>query len=237
MGWQAEDGKLLGDEPIDLLRSCLERIAALYESEAGRKPTCVEVEASLALALRYSAAELISDLADREITSVSLRSRTRGKTQSFAAGDIFAIPAGARFFYGRILQEKTSAGALVEIYAFQSDRILSGPQLLKKKLRVRTHKHVHSKLALRHRRWPVIGRRPIPPDYPWPGFRLGSAFLGLQICCHDKSWEVDDPGEWLRSEPIICFPPETVEEYLANDVPDPWPQIRMVNERDRQSVM
>ena len=236
MGWKSDGGELLGDEPIDLLRSCLEQVAALYEHQAGRQPTCAEIEASLAGALRFSAAEIVSDLADREVTAVSLRSRKRGRTQRFAAGDLFAIPAGAKSFYGRILKEKTPAGALVEIYDFASDQPLSATRL-HGELRVRTHKHVHSFLALRHRRWPVIGHRAIPPDYPWPTFRLGSAFLGLQLRCNEETWSVDDPREWLKAEPLVCFPPEAVEEYLANQIPDPWPQIRMLNERDRREIM
>lgn len=237
MGWRKEDGIHLGDEPIDLLRCCLEQVASVYEKEIGRRPTCAEVDASFALALRYSAAELISDMADREVTGVSIRSRKLGKTQPYAQGDVFAIPVSGTYYYGRVLKEKTSAGALVEIYDCESDQKPSLRQLLDNAFGILTHKHIHGIRALRSRRWPIVGHLPVPPDYAWPQFRMGSAFLGLQITCNEEKWVTDDPEEWLQAESMICFPPETVEEHLANRVKDPWPTIQMLNERDRRELI
>src|SRR5207244_595276 len=113
-----------GDEPIDLLRDCLERVIHCYEQDVGRKPSSPEVLECLTQVFNLFGRVAFPDLAEKEVTAVVLKAKKLGKTQKYGVGDVFAIPLRDGYRYGRIIKP-TAAGQLVEIYDLHSDRLLA----------------------------------------------------------------------------------------------------------------
>lgn len=231
MGWQKIGDLTIGDEPLDLMAECVERIARCYQEEMGRDPTAGEVLEYVRHALDTQGKIDVPDLAELQITGISLKTKKLPKTQRFNVGDVFAIPLGKEYRYGRILKE-TSAGRLVEIYDTRSDSLLSFPQLARKDKSPHWQKHVNGLKAFRNRRWLIIGHQDVPADYDYARFYTGSPFIGFVIRRGDEEEHVEELHAAMSVEPLIMFSPETIEDRISTDAPDPWPEVEQVLVRD-----
>jgi hypothetical protein len=121
MGWWSIPEKSsvhVGDEAFSLTYRYLDELRELYVEALGRKPTVEELGAlwGIALAVHGGPAEL-SDMEEREVTSVVVRTKKRPPRQVVQVGDVFAIPLGPREFgFGRIVNLGRD-WKLAEIYA------------------------------------------------------------------------------------------------------------------------
>jgi hypothetical protein len=126
----------VGDEAFSLTYRYLDELRELYVEALGRKPTVEELGAlwGIALAVHGGPAEL-SDMEEREVTSVAVRTKKRPPRQIVQVGDVFAIPLGPdKFGFGRIVNLGKSWN-LAEIYAHvassprYSKEVTSAPRL------------------------------------------------------------------------------------------------------------
>lgn len=233
MGWNKIEQNTIGDEPLDLLSECVERIAQCYQDEVGRSPTSDELLASIMHVLNASGGMVIPDLAERQITALSLKTKKLPKTQKYEIGDCFAIPLQAEFRYGRIL-EKNSAGSLIEIYDIRSEKLLTFAHLGDHARQVVWRKHVNGIRAFRNRRWLIIGREEIPDDYDCAAFYTGTPFTGFIINRGAEREHLDDLPADTDAEPMIMFSPDTIEDRISANMPDRWPEVDQVMKRDIQ---
>lgn len=137
MGWfETEDfpGALLGDEPLDLTGRFLEDLRAAYLDGPGRLPTVAELEATLAMVLGNVGARWFEELDGRRVVKIAIQAKPAPKRQSFAVGDVFAIPlAAGDFAFGRYIYEKPKEGGLIEIYGEVREAPVIDPQVLESK--------------------------------------------------------------------------------------------------------
>jgi hypothetical protein len=134
MGW-FESGKvagvILGDEPLDLTYEFLKQLADVYQEGCERKPTLEEVRNLLELVLFSSGEEHISDLDERDVTGITIKTAKKRKSQSFKQGDVLAIPIeGGRFAFGRLMLVSKPRGLLLEVFREISERKVFRPSIL-----------------------------------------------------------------------------------------------------------
>jgi hypothetical protein len=235
MGWWHESnetkGLEVGDEPLDLLRTCLESISACYQAELGRKPCLDELLWAIHRVLDIAGSEQLSDLSSRQITAIEIKTRAISKVQPYGIGDLFCIHVQAReYFYGRILM-KTTAGMLIEIYDIKSPILLTQHQLLSTPKTVLTYKHVNGIECFRKKKWPIIGHDAIPQSYEYPKFYIGSKHAFFIIVQGDYRRRVTSE-EAMSVEPMIMFSLDTVEKNLLRCGRGSWPEVQIVMTRD-----
>jgi hypothetical protein len=159
MGWfdAKYDGKkvLLGDEALDLTHELLQKLAEVYEDGAGRKPTAEELAALLELVLGTSADEYLEDFQTRRVSGVTIKSDKKKKDQDYQAGDVFAVPFGDRFAFGRIMSRANPNGALIEFFKETSPRKHVTPSILASGRAIHPV-IVAESLALEPWRWTVV---------------------------------------------------------------------------------
>ncbi len=131
MGW-FESGKaagvILGDEPLDVTYDFLKQLAETYQEGCKRKPTLEEVRTLFELVLFSSGEEHISDLDEREVTEVTVKTTKKRKSQPYKEGDILAIPIeGGRFAFGRLMLVSKPDGMLLEVFREISQRKIFRP--------------------------------------------------------------------------------------------------------------
>jgi hypothetical protein len=226
MGWWKDSHKErdieVGDEPLDLLRECLLNFSTSYQDELGRKPRLEELAFSLNATLRMCP-ELFDDLAENAVTT-EFKVKKAGKVRQYVAGDVFAIPlAGKEYAYGRILKQ-TSAGHLVEIYKVRTKHLLPLDQLSERHKQVLTNKHVNGIVAFARGRWPIIGHEDLAKSFRLPAFFIGSRASG-PILVQGDTQRPCDPDEVKGIEPMTMFTPQCIEEHLARNDNDPWPEV------------
>jgi hypothetical protein len=126
MGWFESgkaEGVILGDEPLDLTYDFLKQLAETYQEGCKRKPTLEEVRNLLELVLFSSGEEHISDLDEREVTSITVKTAKKRKNQPYKQGDVLAIPIdGGRFAFGRLMLVSKPNGMLLEVFREVSER-------------------------------------------------------------------------------------------------------------------
>jgi hypothetical protein len=231
MGWQTHNGKTIGDEPLDLISECINRIVTCYDEAQSRSPSIDEVLECVRHGLNTQGRSLIPELAQLEITGVSIKTKKRPKTQKFEIGDCFAIPIDREFAYGRILK-KTVAGHLVEIYDFRTSKVLPFSDFLRHKKRVVWQKHVNGIRAFRNRRWLIIGHQDVPAKYKYAAFYTGTPLSGFVIDRGGKISKMDQLRKGVNAEPMIMFSPDSIENRISSNTPDPWPEVEQVRKRD-----
>ena len=126
MGW-FESGKatgvILGDEPLDITHDFLKQLAETYQEGCKRKPTLEEVRILFELVLFSSGEEHISDLDEREVKEVTVKTAKKRKSQPYKQGDVLAIPIdGGRFAFGRLMLVTKPRGLLLEVFREVSAR-------------------------------------------------------------------------------------------------------------------
>ena len=93
MGWWTQGDVVVGDEPLDRTAEFLKAVAALYEeSELGRKPTALELAATLELALS-NPAEVIEGGEALDVSKVTIKTKRRAKRHKVRVGDISPSPS------------------------------------------------------------------------------------------------------------------------------------------------
>jgi hypothetical protein len=80
------------------------------------------------LVLFSSGEEHISDLDEREVTEVTVKTTKKRKSQPYKEGDILAIPIeGGRFAFGRLMLVSKPDGMLLEVFREISQRKIFRP--------------------------------------------------------------------------------------------------------------
>src|SRR5262245_32875389 len=101
--WKLDDGRVVGDGPLDLAEEFLSDVSREYLNDQRRKPTLEEILASLAAVLRNRADEFTEDSADVVIEDLLAKTRKRPKKQQIQVGDVFAVPLGdGSLGFGRV---------------------------------------------------------------------------------------------------------------------------------------
>lgn len=163
MGWfdGKHDGKkvLLGDGALDRTHQYLEELANEYKKGCRRKPTVEELGALLQLVLSTSAEQHLEGFATQRIAQVLLKTEKKKKDQEYQTGDVFAVPFGSVFAFGRIMAIDRNAGTLVEFFRKTSLR-MSFTQSILASGRVMHPVVVFADSALRPWRWTVVSSDP-----------------------------------------------------------------------------
>jgi hypothetical protein len=163
MGWfdAKHDGTkvLLGDGPLDRTHQFLEELAKEYQKGCKRKPTIDELGALLELVLSTSAEQYVEGFATQRVTQVVLKTEKKKKDQEYKAGDIFAVPFGPVFVFGRIMSRDDPFGALLEFFRQTSPRMTVTPSILASGRAIRPA-IVAENAALRPWRWQVVSSDP-----------------------------------------------------------------------------
>jgi hypothetical protein len=126
MGW-FESGKaagvILGDEPLDVAYDSLKQLSEAYQEGCKRKPTLEEIRTIFEMVLKNAGDEYISDLDEREITAITIKTAKKPKSQPYRQGDVLAIPIdGGRFAFGRLMLVSKPNGMLLEVFREVSER-------------------------------------------------------------------------------------------------------------------
>lgn len=174
--WDTDDGKTLGDGPLDEAYAFLKALSDEYQEDQERKPTLDEALAALEWALRAHGGDLLEDLADREVASLRAKLRKRPKNQEFGVGDVFRVRLGDRYAFGRV----TPQAYVYEFFRVLSDRTLPIGEFAKSPT-FRLPGPV-TEYGLKLRRWEVIGRLPYGPGEFTPQYFLRGLHKELVEC-------------------------------------------------------
>jgi hypothetical protein len=108
---------MVGDEAFDATHDFLRNLSAVYREAFGRNPTLEELIQLLEIELRVSGGEFLTDLDERRVTKITVKTERKPRDQAFASGDVFAIPIEAgTFAFGRIMIIDKQRGMLIEIF-------------------------------------------------------------------------------------------------------------------------
>jgi hypothetical protein len=170
--WTTEDGKLIGDGPLDVAQELLMKLAAQYRADHGRLPTLSELLECLKLALAAEADSLVGDQPKPLITELSARTKKRAPARR--PGDVFAVPLGPRDYAIGIL---TPQSGIADFFRVRRKRPRWDP-----KLKVSETFRLGSTLPVGpfvRGAWPVIAHE----DYPLEGFELTLFRGGNRVYC------------------------------------------------------
>jgi hypothetical protein len=170
--WTTEDGKLLGDGPLDIAQELLLKLAEEYKADHGRLPTLGELLECLKLALAAEVDSLVSDQPSRLITELSAKTRKRAPARR--PGDVFAIPLGPDDYAIGML---TPQGGVADFFRVRRKRPRWDPKL-KSTERFRLGGTLPDG-PFKTGKWPVIAHE----DYPLEGFVLTPFRAGNRIYC------------------------------------------------------
>ncbi|SEN66050.1 immunity 26/phosphotriesterase HocA family protein [Lihuaxuella thermophila] len=125
---------LIGDEPLDILTDAFQQIANHYQTDVGRKPTILELEKLIELALEgqegYQA-----DMGGFLISECKLKKKKKSKRIQWKPGDVFAIPLneGEVYGYGMVVKGKSQTDDLyIEYYRLFTENVLSITEIKRK---------------------------------------------------------------------------------------------------------
>lgn len=227
MGWWQEEvqGKKveLGDEPLDRLHEAVAAVAHVYQKERRRKPTLAEFRRTLLQAIGSDPAQFFADMEAHEVSEVVFRLKKVPKRQKFSVGDYFTIPLEGKYWYGRILHSG-AAGHLVEIYALETDRLLTLRQLLAKRPKVAMSKNVFGSPCFLRCRWKIIGHEKMPKDFTYPAFYGGMVAHGLYTVWRGDAESYEPLKKIMKYESCSVWWPERIEEALRKKQFDHWPE-------------
>ena len=230
MGWWSEKrGKKKidrGDEPIDLLHEMVRTFCESYQEGTGRNPTSQEFLTSLQMAIGKVPEDYFGDLTGKEITGVTLKTKTVPKRQQYQPGDYFAVPLSETYAYGRVICDRVLT--VVEFYDVRSTEILSHRQLLSQKPRVVFTKNIFPQEALLQRRWIVIGHEPIPKDFKYPRFYTGSPIAYFEITEGPKKTKRVTAKQASKYEPTLATQIEQIETNLETKDYENWPAMTKI---------
>lgn len=170
--WTTEDGKLIGDGPLDLAQELLLKLAEEYKADHGRLPTLGELLECLRLALAAQVDLLVSDQPSRLITELS--AKTRKRAPALRPGDVFAIPLGPDDYALGIL---TPQSGIADFFRVRRKRPRWDPRL-----RAGETFRLPALLPsgpFKSGEWPVIAHE----VYPVEGFALTPFRAGNRIYC------------------------------------------------------
>lgn len=212
MGWfnaPKYPGLLLGDDVLDETHAFLRRIAHIYESGIGRKPTCEELRALLEVSLVVNADEtLLSGLEELRVTTVQIKTAKRPKRQAYKAGDIFAIPlSDGRYAFGRIMLAGGDDGELIEVFREAASRAVPTPSVLQSK-RLFHPVYVNGLSAFRDGAFKIVGTDPgyTPSDLGTLQFFLGSPG-DYKICSATGQYRSASDEEIIGLTPMSLLGP------------------------------
>lgn len=227
MGWWKEtvdgDEVELGDEPCDLIIHALAEVTRSYEEDLERKPTLEEFRAMLTQALAGDPSQYFSDMDEHVVASIAFRCKKVPKRQVFAVGNYFAIPLDGKYWYGRIIHG--TGTALVEIYALETDRLLTLQELLARKSKVALQKHVFGGLCFTRRRWRIIGHAKIPKDFQYPPIRFGMMAFGNYMIRRGDVETIEPKKAAMKCESCQVWWPERFEKALRDKDFGEWPEV------------
>lgn len=234
MGWWSEvkgkDAIELGDEPIDLMHEMVQRISEIYQEEVGRKPTGAEFFTLLTRVIGKLPEDYLDGFEGKEIVEIKAKTRNVPKRQKVQEGDYFAIPLKNGYGYGRYLYFRSLAA--VEVYDVQTPVLLSHKQLLAQSPKVLFAKNIFPREAFARRRWIVIGHEPIPEDFVYPRFYMGSRIAYFEITEGPNKTMRASAAEAQHYEPTVAIDVELIEENLQNRTVDDWPSVERIKRED-----
>ncbi len=230
MGW-FESGKvagvILGDDPLDLTYDFLEQLSEAYQEGCNRKPTLEEVRTLLEMVLHSSGDELLSDLDEREVKAVDIKTARKKKNQPYKQGDMLAIPVeGGRYAFGRLILVSKPLGMLLEVFREVSDRKELRPSILESGRMFHPIRFLTSLRngddAIKSWRWTVMASE--------DGYSMAEKDWALEFKAHDPrgGWSAaslrNNASRRLTSEeaegmePFAYSGPEDVEERIAEEL-------------------
>ena len=227
MGWWKErvggNEVELGDEPCDRIHHALAEVARCYQDDLDRKPTLEEFRILLVKSLAGDLGQFLVDMDKHEVRDVVFRRKKVPRRQVFAMGNYFAIPVDGKFWYGRIIHG--TATVLVEIYAPESDRLLSVRELLARKRKVVLNKHVFGGLCFTRGRWRIIGHEKMPKDFKYPPTRFGMRAYGNYTIKRGNVETIEPKKAAMKCESCMVWWPERIEKALREKEFGEWPEV------------
>lgn len=188
--WQAEKDVLVGDEPLDAVEECLDRVAQEYQREHGRKPTLKEILRCLTLVLRNRADELLDEPPGTVVAEINARTK-RAKRREIYPGDVFSVQLRpGEYAFGRL----TPQIGLVEFFEIKSPKLIRASRL--RNLKTFRFPALVMLDPLKEGRWRIFDHLP----YEDSGFQIQPFRIAGQIECGNKI--VDgfiDPSSQLRA--------------------------------------
>jgi hypothetical protein len=170
--WTTEDGKLIGDGPLDVTQELLLKLAEEYKADHGRLPTLGELLECLKLALAAEVDSLVSDQPSRLITELSAKTRKRAPARR--PGDVFAVPLGPGDYAIGIL---TPQDGIADFFRVRRKRPRWDPGI-KAGVSFRLPALLPTG-PFKTGMWPILAHE----DYPHEGFELTPFRAGNRIYC------------------------------------------------------
>lgn len=194
MAWWESEGRLVGDEPLDLAQEFLERLSKVYLDEQDRRPRLAEILACIELSLRHRADELAEGCDELVVAEVVAKTRKKPKNQEVRAGDVFEIPLGNGYrAFGRISPQ-------IGVFEFFDVKSRQRPPISELARRPSFRFPATVMLGpLKEWRWRVIGHLPYEGDKFSPQlFRIaGQVAHGQEM----RAGFVDPTSELRRATP------------------------------------
>ncbi|MBV9928149.1 MAG: hypothetical protein JOZ96_24230 [Acidobacteria bacterium] len=224
MGWFESTkypGVMLGDDAFDETYNFFKNLSEAYRKEFGRGPSLDEVRVLLETSLRVSGGGLLADLDEKEVSQVAIKTAKKRKDQTYAAGDLFAIPLGAgRLVLGRVMDIHKTRGVLIEVFR-EVTRSVDEPPDLSKAERLFHPIYTWGK-ALKTGRWKVVGSE---PEYKMSNadaslkFAMGDDDIGWQIVNVKGSLRREASSKEVKGiEPLEVWFPENVERRVGEEL-------------------
>lgn len=163
MGWfEDNEGRTLGDEPLDVVRRCLVDIAAAYREAVSRPPTLDELQETLAAVLRGSTSEIAAELDDSEVVAVQLKTKKIPAKQAWETGDVFVMPLpDGTYAFGRVVsREPPKKGqGIIEVFRYRSRSPVFHPAIAEAG-RLFDPVNIDGIVAFEQRRWRIVAHEP-----------------------------------------------------------------------------
>jgi hypothetical protein len=159
LGWWKEgEDIVVGDEPVDYVLQAFDRILSSYQEEMGRKPTTKEIAATIKVALHGKWSDLVGESENKELSDVTIRTRSLGAKQKVHLGDYFAVPlTGGGYGYGNVRAVKGPV-MLADLLDIKTGLLLPISEVIGAPVLTELVSGMH---ALTTREWPVIGSGPV----------------------------------------------------------------------------
>lgn len=214
-------GVLVGDEPLDLLRSAFQEISDAYREDHGRRPTGAEVEALLLLALQEAGkSSLFQGVSNTRHLKIHWEegSPVRIRTQ-IKCGQYFAVPIrNGEYVIGRLLRID-DMGHLVSLFA----RVVGEPDVPQDINQAETLLPLRYVMpyAWEEGKWQILegpGGRNVP-TFVEPSFLMGDEEDGYQVVQGKRTRPATREDE-QRLEYLTIYDPENIEEMIDDALKD-----------------
>ena len=160
MGWFDSikgSGIIVGDDALDAGHDFLRKLSELYAEGLDRKPTLAEVMNVLESGLKSSGSEFISDLEERAVTGLTVKTTAKRREQPHKVGDIFAVPLDEDLFaFGRIMYQTKTSGMLIEVFRGTSASKSFRPSIIDSGRLLGPIRMTGGRGCLRNWRWTVV---------------------------------------------------------------------------------